>query len=139
MIRYIGTSVGALIILGFAFGLATLARPAEAGARTICQEAFVFTGSDVNLVVLPYVLMFVVLYFLILRPQMKKQKSQQKMIDQLKKGAKIVTSGGIFGIITNLKDDVITVKIADNVRVEMSRSAVSRVRDDDDSGGDSKS
>ena len=87
------------------------------------------------LVILPYVLMFVVLYFLILRPQIKKQKSQQKMISELKKGDKIVTSGGLHGIILNLKDEVITVKIADNVRVEMSRSAVSRVRDE----GESKS
>ncbi len=81
---------------------------------------------------LPFILMFVVLYFLILRPQIKKQKSQQKMIDDLTKGDKIVTSGGIHGVITTMKDDVITVKIADNVRVNMSRSAVSRVRDSGD-------
>lgn len=86
---------------------------------------------------LPFILMFVVLYFLILRPQIKKQKDQQKMIDGLEKGDKIVTSGGIHGVITNLKDDVITVKIAENVRVDMSRAAVSRVRNDDDKGGDS--
>ncbi len=83
---------------------------------------------------LPFILMFVVLYFLILRPQIKKQKSQQKMIDDLTKGDKIVTSGGIHGVITTMKDDVITVKIADNVRVDMSRSAVSRVRDSGDKG-----
>lgn len=77
---------------------------------------------------LPFVLMFVVLYFLILRPQIKKQKAQQKMIDELKKGDRIVTSGGIHGVITNLKDDVLTVKIAENVKVEMARTAVSRVR-----------
>ncbi len=86
---------------------------------------------------LPFVLMFVVLYFLILRPQIKKQKSQQKMIDELKKGDKIVTSGGLHGAITNMKDDIITVKIADNVRVEMSRAAVSRVREDSGDKGNS--
>ena len=80
---------------------------------------------------LPFILMFVVLYFLILRPQIKKQKTTQKMIEELKKGDKIVTSGGIHGVITNLKDDIISVKIAENVRVEMSRAAVSRVRDAD--------
>ena len=62
--------------------------------------------------ILPIVLMFVVVYMLILRPQIKKQKSQQKMIEDLKKGAQIVTSGGIHGVITNLKDDIITVKVA---------------------------
>ncbi|MFP6645591.1 MAG: preprotein translocase subunit YajC [Candidatus Latescibacterota bacterium] len=86
---------------------------------------------------LPFVLMFVVLHFLILRPQIKKQKSQQKMIDELEKGDKIVTSGGLHGAITNMKDDIITVKIADNVRVEMSRAAVSRVREDSGDKGNS--
>lgn len=81
---------------------------------------------------LPFVLMFVVLWLLILRPQIKKQKAQQKMVDELKKGDKIVTSGGIHGVIANLKDDLISVKIADNVKIDISRSAVSRVRDGSD-------
>ena len=72
--------------------------------------------------------MFLVLYLFILRPQMRKQKNQQKMVDELQKGDAIVTSGGIHGIITNLKDDVIIVKVAENVRIELSRSAVSRVK-----------
>ncbi|MFH1566908.1 MAG: preprotein translocase subunit YajC [Gemmatimonadota bacterium] len=77
---------------------------------------------------LPFALMFAVLYFLILRPQIKKQKAQQRMVEELEKGDEIVTSGGIHGVITNLKDDTITVKIAENVRVELSRAAVSRVK-----------
>lgn len=95
-------------------------------------------ATDANPIaqLLPFILMFVVLYFLILRPQIKKQKTQQKMIDELEKGDKIVTSGGMHGVITTIKDDVITVKIAENVRVDMSRSAVSRVRDDGDGKGD---
>lgn len=86
---------------------------------------------------LPFILMFVVLWFLILRPQMKKQKAQQKMIDELKKGDKIVTSGGIHGVIANLKDDVISVKIADNVRIELSRAAVARVKESGSAEGES--
>jgi len=74
------------------------------------------------------VLMFLVLYLLILRPQMKKQKAQQKMVDELQKGDAVVTSGGVHGVITNLKDDIIVLKIADNVKVELSRAAVSRVK-----------
>ncbi|SVD36497.1 uncharacterized protein METZ01_LOCUS389351 [marine metagenome] len=81
---------------------------------------------------LPFVLMFVVLWLLILRPQIKKQKAQQKMVDELKKGDKIVTSGGIHGVITNLKDDVINVKVAENVKIDISRAAVSRVKDGSD-------
>ena len=77
---------------------------------------------------LPFVLMFAVLYLLILRPQMKKQKNQQKMIDELQKGDEIVTSGGIHGTILNLKDDIIVLKLAENVKIELSRAAVSRVK-----------
>jgi preprotein translocase subunit YajC len=77
---------------------------------------------------LPFIMMFAVLYLLILRPQIKKQKTQQKMVDELKKGDDIVTSGGIHGSILNLKEDVIIVRIADGVKVEVSRSAVSRVK-----------
>ncbi len=75
---------------------------------------------------LPFVLMFVVLYLLILRPQMKKQKAQQQMVDELEKGNQVVTSGGIHGTIINVKDDIIVLKIADNVKIEVSRTAVSR-------------
>ncbi len=75
---------------------------------------------------LPFVLMFAVLYLLILRPQMKKQKNQQRMIDELEKGDEIVTSGGIHGSIANIKDDIIVLKIGDNVKIEVSRTAVSR-------------
>ncbi|MHC4717420.1 MAG: preprotein translocase subunit YajC [Planctomycetota bacterium] len=82
---------------------------------------------------LPFALMIAVLYFLILRPQIKKQKAQQKLVDELEKGDQVVTSGGIHGVITNLKDDVITVKIAENVRVDLSRAAVSRVKNKEES------
>ena len=75
---------------------------------------------------LPFVLMFAVLYFLILRPQMRKQKNQQRMVEELEKGHKVVTSGGIHGTIDGVKDDIIVLKIADNVKIEVSRAAVSR-------------
>mgnify|MGYP001286859851 FL=1 len=81
---------------------------------------------------LPFALMFLVLYLLILRPQMKKQKQQQQMIDELEKGDQVVTSGGIHGLIQNIKDDIIVIKIAENVKIELSRSAVSRVVNKED-------
>ena len=81
---------------------------------------------------LPFALMFLVLYLLILRPQMKKQKQQQQMIDELEKGAQVVTSGGIHGLIQNIKDDIIVLKIAENVKIELSRSAGSRVVNTED-------
>ena len=84
---------------------------------------------------LPFVLMFLVLYLLILRPQMRKQKNQQRMIDELEKNDEIVTSGGIHGTILNIKDDILVVKIADNVKIEVSRAAVSRVKNKEDDKG----
>ena len=80
---------------------------------------------------LPFVLMFLVLYLLILRPQIRKQKAQQRMIDELEKGDHIVTTGGIHGVILNIKDDVLVVKIAENVKVDLSRAAVQRVKNGD--------
>lgn len=77
---------------------------------------------------IPFVLIFAVLYLLILRPQMKKQKDQKRMIEELEKGDQVVTSGGIHGSIANIKDDILVLKIADNVKIELSRAAVSRVK-----------
>ena len=88
-------------------------------------------GGNPVATLLPFVLMFVVLYMLILRPQIKKQKAQQKMVDELKKGDRIVTNGGLHGVISNLKDDIVVLNIADNVKVELSRGAVSRVKNGD--------
>ena len=88
-------------------------------------------GGNPVATMLPFVLMFVVLYMLILRPQIKKQKAQQKMVDELKKGDRIVTNGGLHGVITNLKDDIVLLNIADHVKVEVSRAAVSRVKNGD--------
>ncbi|NKB69517.1 MAG: preprotein translocase subunit YajC [Candidatus Latescibacteria bacterium] len=75
---------------------------------------------------LPLVLVLVVVYFLMIRPQMKKQRAQQQMIDELEKGDEIVTTGGIHGTIANIKDDTIVVKVAENVKIEVSRAAVTR-------------
>ena len=75
---------------------------------------------------LPLILIVLIAYLLILRPQMKKQKAQQRMIDELDKGNEIVTSGGIHGTIANIKDDTLVLKIAENVKIEVSRTAVSR-------------
>ncbi len=85
-------------------------------------------GGSAILGMLPFILMFLVLYLLILRPQIKKQKSHQKMVDELKKGDQVVTSGGIHGVVVNLKDDIVVLKIAENVKVDLSRAAVSSVK-----------
>jgi len=77
---------------------------------------------------LPFILIFVVLYFLMIRPQAKRQKEQQKMITELKQGDEIVTIGGIHGTIAGVreKDNSLIVKIADNSKIVIDRSAVGR-------------
>lgn len=72
----------------------------------------------------PLILIFVVFYFLLIRPQQKKAKEHQAFLSNLKKGAEVVTSGGIHGRITGLTDTIVTMEIADGVRIKVNRSSV---------------
>lgn len=76
---------------------------------------------------LPIILMFVVLYFLMIRPQMKKAKEHKALVESLSKGDEVVTSSGIAGRITKVSDDFVTVAIADNVEVQMQKPAIAVV------------
>ena len=73
---------------------------------------------------LPIILMFVLLYFLMIRPQMKRAKEQKAMVEALQKGDEVVTAGGIVGRITKLNDQYVTVEVAPNTEVVVQRSAV---------------
>jgi preprotein translocase subunit YajC len=76
---------------------------------------------------LPLVLMFVVLYFVMIRPQMKKQKEHRAMIDALAKGDEVATAGGLVGKVTKLGDNYLGVEIAQGVEVQVQRTAVVQV------------
>jgi preprotein translocase subunit YajC len=76
---------------------------------------------------LPLVLMFVVLYFVMIRPQMKKQKEHRAMIEALAKGDEIVTAGGVLGKVAKLGDSYLGIEIANNVEIQVQRSAVVQV------------
>jgi preprotein translocase subunit YajC len=76
---------------------------------------------------LPLVLMFVVLYFVMIRPQMKKQKEHRAMIDALAKGDEVVTAGGLLGKVTKLGEGYLSVEVANGVEVQLQRSAVVQV------------
>ena len=76
---------------------------------------------------LPLLLMFVVLYFVMIRPQMKKAKEHKAMVDSLAKGDEIVSAGGIVGKVSKLGDSFLTIEIATGVEVQMQRSAVVQV------------
>ena len=96
------------------------------------QGASMFGGSDNMLVsLLPFVLIFVIMYFLILRPQQKRQKQHQEMLRNIRRGDTIVTSGGLIGRVTKKVDDDATeieIEIADGLRVRQSRSMIADVR-----------
>ncbi len=76
---------------------------------------------------LPLVLMFVVLYFVMIRPQMKKQKEHKAMIEAIAKGDEVVTAGGILGKVSKLGDGYVGLEIANGVEVQIQRSAVVQV------------
>ncbi|MFZ4683429.1 MAG: preprotein translocase subunit YajC [Terrimicrobiaceae bacterium] len=77
--------------------------------------------------IMPLIFVFVIFYFLLIRPQQKKAKEHLKLVESLKTGDKVVTSAGIHGIIANVKDKTIIVKVADNVKLEFDRAAVTIV------------
>ena len=76
---------------------------------------------------IPLILMFVIFYFLLIRPQQKRTKQHREMVNSLKPGDRVVTGGGIHGRVTAVGDAVLTVEIADKVRVKVNRSNVSAV------------
>ncbi|MDR1257611.1 MAG: preprotein translocase subunit YajC [Spirochaetaceae bacterium] len=75
----------------------------------------------------PFILIIAIFYFLIIRPQNKKQKETQKMLSALKKGDKVVTVGGVHGTIASVKENSVLVKVDDNVKIEFSRSAIASI------------
>ena len=76
---------------------------------------------------LPLILIFVVFYFMLIRPQMKRAKEHRQMVSTLNKGDEVVTNGGLLGKITDLDDSFVTLKVADNVEIKLQRHAVANV------------
>ncbi|MCU4158003.1 preprotein translocase subunit YajC [Carboxylicivirga sp. A043] len=72
----------------------------------------------------PFVLIIIVFYFFMIRPQMKRQKELRKYREALKKGDKVITTGGIYGKVAEVKEQFVTVEIADGVKVKMDKSAI---------------
>jgi len=76
---------------------------------------------------MPLVFIFVIFYFLLIRPQQKKQKEHEKLVKSVKTGDQVVTNAGIHGTVSNVKDATVIIKIADNVKVEFDRAAIAAV------------
>lgn len=76
---------------------------------------------------LPIILLFAAMYFLMIAPQRKKQKAHDKMLKELTTGDDVITSGGIYGQITNVKDDRFVIRVADNTKIEVGKGFISAV------------
>jgi preprotein translocase subunit YajC len=84
-------------------------------------------GGNPLMMFVPIILVFVVFYLLLIRPQQKKQAEHKKMIEAVAKGDKVVTNGGIYGVVSDAKEHVIVLKIAENVKIEVVKSAIATV------------
>lgn len=100
-----------------------MAAPPGAGGANAAQP-------NPLLAMLPFLLMFLVFYFLLIRPQKKRQAEHQKMLEELKKGDKVVTSGGMLGTVLGLKEKTVVLKVGDaETKIEFLRSAISVIND----------
>jgi len=98
-----------------------MAQPADQGGASPISTIVLF-GSIIA-----------IFYFMIIRPQQKRAKERQRMLDAVKKGDKIVTSGGIYGKVAGMDDKTLLIEIADNVKVKVDKSAVGAVLSESDS------
>ncbi|MGM0628033.1 MAG: preprotein translocase subunit YajC, partial [Candidatus Fermentibacterota bacterium] len=96
-------------------------QPAEGSGQ---QEQPAMCGGGGIMGILPIVAMVAIFYFLIIRPQQKQQKRLQQMRESLTKGDRVVTSGGIHGVVTNIKGSVLTIRISDGVKVDVEKDSV---------------
>lgn len=85
------------------------------------------SGSGITSTLIMFGLIFLIFYFMIVRPQQKRQKERQKMLDAIKKGDKVVTAGGIHGTVVGIEEKTVLVQIADNVKVKVDRGSVASI------------
>lgn len=84
-------------------------------------------GGIPGVMIIGYLLLFAAMYFFMIAPQRKKQKEHEKMLSALQSGDEVVTSGGIYGVITNVKEDRFVVRIADNTKIEVGKGFIQTV------------
>ncbi len=104
-------------MLDLAFAMATPPDGADGG------------GGSLLALFPPMIMMFLIFYFVLIRPQKKKQDQQRQMMDNLKEGDNVVTLSGIHGTIKKLKDDLVHLQIAENVRIKINRASIGLVKE----------
>ena len=96
-----------------------------AQAQTTAPQAV--PGGGIGSFFVPLIFIFVIMYFVMIRPQKKRQQQQQQLITSLKTGDRVVTNAGIHGLIANVKETTVMLKVADNVKLELEKSAITNV------------
>lgn len=109
-----------MMCLAGVLSLIAMAAPPNGGSGTS-------QGSWITSLV-PLVVIFAIFYFLMIRPQQRQQKKHREMLSALKKGDRVVTRGGMMGTIYGIADTVVTLEVADNIRIKFSRDAISGVQ-----------
>lgn len=89
--------------------------------------------SPLGSMLFPLILMFVVFYFLLIRPQSKRQRQHQEMLKNLQKGDKVITSGGLYGVVVKVTDKDVILEVADKVNMRFTLGAIATVRDKEES------
>lgn len=84
-------------------------------------------GPGPLVTILPFVLIFIIMYFMVIRPQQKKAREHQEMLGKLKRNDEVMTSGGIYGKVVDLKETVVTLEVAPNVKIRVHRPQISAV------------
>lgn len=85
------------------------------------------TGPGPIVTILPFILIFVIMYFMVIRPQQKKARDHQDMLSKLKRNDEVMTSGGIYGKVIDLKETVVTLEVSPNVRIRVHRPQIAAV------------
>ncbi len=98
-----------------------IAQEVQSQSPVLSQHGNPFSGF------IPLILIFFIFYFLLIRPQQKREKEHKKMLAELKKGDYIITTGGIYGTITNVKPETVELKIDDNTKIQLLKNAVAQV------------
>ena len=84
-------------------------------------------GGGIGSFFVPLIFIFIIMYFVMIRPQKKRQEQQKQLIASLKTGDRVVTNAGIHGLISNVKETTVLVKVADNVKIEIDKTAITNV------------
>jgi preprotein translocase subunit YajC len=91
------------------------------------QAAQGATGPGPLMTMFPFIIILVIMYFMVFRPQQKKQKEHQEMLNKIKRNDEVMTSGGIYGKVIEIKDQVVILEVAPNVRIRVNRPQISAV------------